>query len=180
MKDAFDPDERINAGKLMPERQGRREPDQAGAPRAAMSEKSMQLVGVQLDIVWENRDANFDRVRALLSKSPPHPGASVALPEMFASGFSMNVDAIAEDESRATETFLADLSRQFDVYLIGGLVTRTPDGRGRNERLSPRRPERFSQGTASSIPIRRARRSSTTAPATNWRLFIGMSNGSRR
>jgi predicted amidohydrolase len=93
----------------------------------------MQLVGVQLDIAWEDRQANFNRVRALLDASPPRPGALVALPEMFASGFSMNVPAIAEDESRATGQFLAETARRHRIHLIGGLVTVGPDGRGRNE-----------------------------------------------
>jgi predicted amidohydrolase len=93
----------------------------------------MQLVGVQLDIVWENRDPNFAKVRSLLERNPPKPGALVALPEMFTSGFSMNVAAIAEDVSRAIERFLCELSQRYGVHLNGGLATVGPDGRGRNE-----------------------------------------------
>jgi predicted amidohydrolase len=74
-------------------------------------------------------------VRSLLAKSPPQRGALVALPEMFASGFSMNVAAIAEDEAGAGERFTSETAKQFGVYLIGGLVTRGADGRGRNEAL---------------------------------------------
>jgi predicted amidohydrolase len=92
----------------------------------------MQLVGIQLDIVWEDREANFQRVRSLLEQNPPRRGALVALPEMFDSGFSMNVPKIADDERR-TEQFLRNTARQFDVYLIGGLATRGPDSRGRND-----------------------------------------------
>src|SRR3954467_14411938 len=94
---------------------------------------AMQLVGVQLDIVWENHEANFYKVRALLERNPPKPGALVALPEMFGSGFSMNVATIAEDDSRATETFLREMSQRYGIYLVGGLATVGPDGRGRNE-----------------------------------------------
>src|SRR3954447_11268870 len=95
----------------------------------------MQLVGVQLDIVWEDRAANYEKVRALLEQSPPARGALVALPEMFASGFSMNVDRIAEDESRATERFLCDTAQRHGIYLIGGVATKVSDGRGSNEAL---------------------------------------------
>jgi predicted amidohydrolase len=52
---------------------------------------------------------------------------------MFASGFSMNVLRIAEDESRPTEQFLRGMSRELGVYLVGGLATRGADGRGRND-----------------------------------------------
>ncbi|MEA2734215.1 MAG: omega-amidase [Humisphaera sp.] len=93
----------------------------------------MQLIGIQLDIAWEDRQRNHARVREMLEKHPPHRDALVALPEMFASGFSMNVAKIADDASRATENFLCDLSRQFGVYIVGGLATCTADGRGRNE-----------------------------------------------
>jgi len=93
----------------------------------------MQLVGVQLEIVWEDREANFAKVRALLERNPPKPGALVALPEMFGSGFSMNVSAIAEDASRPTERFLCELSQRYGICLVGGLATIGPDGRGRNE-----------------------------------------------
>ena len=92
----------------------------------------MQLVGVQLDIAWEDRDTNFARVRELLAKNPPQRGSLVALPEMFDSGFSMNVGRIADTERR-TEQFLRDTARGFGIHLIGGLATRGPDGRGRND-----------------------------------------------
>src|SRR5687767_4770659 len=93
----------------------------------------MQLIGLQLDIAWEDREKNHARVREMLHQHPPPRNALVALPEMFASGFSMNVEKIAEDESRPTERFLAALSRELGVYLVGGLATRGQDGRGRNE-----------------------------------------------
>ncbi len=95
----------------------------------------MQLMGVQFDIAWENRAANFAKVLAMLEQSLPQRGALVALPEMFASGFSMNVDAIAEDESRQAERFLCETAKRFGIYLIGGVVTRGGDGRGRNEAI---------------------------------------------
>lgn len=93
----------------------------------------MQLVGVQLDIAWEDGAANHEKVRAMLEASPPEPGALVALPEMFASGFSMNVERIAEDTARPSERFLCETAKRYGVYLVGGLATRGPDGRGRNE-----------------------------------------------
>ena len=95
----------------------------------------MELVGVQLDIAWEDRDANHAKVRAMLEASPPPRGALVALPEMFASGFSMNVERIADDSTRATEHFLCETAKRYGVHLVGGLATRAADGRGKNEAL---------------------------------------------
>ena len=53
----------------------------------------MRVAAVQLDIAWEDKPANFSRVRALLADTPPAPGSLIVLPEMFACGFSMNLAA---------------------------------------------------------------------------------------
>ena len=52
---------------------------------------AIHVCAIQLDIVWEDKPANFARVRSLLASNPPPPGSLVALPEMFATGFSMNL-----------------------------------------------------------------------------------------
>jgi predicted amidohydrolase len=93
----------------------------------------MQLVACQLDIAWEDKPANFRRVRDMLAADPPRPGALVALPEMFATGFSMHVKTIAEPADGPTHAFLAALAKDFQAYVLGGVVTKAPDGRGRNE-----------------------------------------------
>lgn len=93
----------------------------------------MKSICVQLDIVWENKQANFDRVRALLEEAKVEPGSLIVLPEMFATGFSMDVQNICEDESAETETFLAAVAKQYRSYILGGLVRQAPDGLGRNE-----------------------------------------------
>ena len=96
----------------------------------------MQLVGVQLDIAWEDREANHRRVEKLLLDSPPAPGSLVVLPEMFSSGFSMNVERIAETDARPTERLICELAQRHNIWLVGGLATLGPDGRGRNEALA--------------------------------------------
>jgi predicted amidohydrolase len=96
----------------------------------------MELLGVQLDIAWEDREANHAKVRALLQSSRPKAGAVVALPEMFASGFSMNLDRIADNETRASERFLIEIAKQHSVCVVGGLATKRPDCRGHNEAVA--------------------------------------------
>ena len=93
----------------------------------------MQIVACQTDVAWEDKQANFDRVGKLLAASSIRPGALVALPEMFATGFSMHVSKIAEPVEGETQKFLGALARQFKCFVMGGVVTRAPDGRGRNE-----------------------------------------------
>lgn len=93
----------------------------------------MNVAVVQMEITWEDKPANFARVRALLDAAHIPRGALVALPEMFATGFSMNVAAIAEEVAGPTARFLADTASYYGIYLLGGVVTRSPDGRGRNQ-----------------------------------------------
>jgi len=82
----------------------------------------MQFVACQLDIAWEDKAATFDRVRSLLAASTIEPGALIALPEMFATGYSFDVEQIAEDESGPTNAFLSELATTYQATLIAGVV----------------------------------------------------------
>lgn len=93
----------------------------------------MHLIACQYDVQWENREANFDTIRRLLAASNIQAGALVALPEMFSSGFSMNVDRIAEDAPSQAEAFLSEIALEYESSVLGGLVYRLNDGRGSNE-----------------------------------------------
>ncbi len=93
----------------------------------------MQLVGCQFDIQWENREANFATVRRLLSQVEIEDGALIVLPEMFSSGFSMNVDRVAESVPSETESFLQEVAREYNAWTLGGLVFSSEDGKGSNE-----------------------------------------------
>ncbi|MFB3787809.1 MAG: carbon-nitrogen family hydrolase [bacterium] len=95
--------------------------------------KSMEVIGIQFNIAWEDKRANFEKVQALLEPVDIAPGSLIVLPEMFATGFSMNVAGIFEDEAGETFAFLRDLARRYRSCAVGGVVTRGPDGRGRNE-----------------------------------------------
>jgi predicted amidohydrolase len=93
----------------------------------------MQIIGCQLDIRWEDKEANFAAVRQMLGPAVDTSPALILLPEMFAVGFSMHVDQIAEEVDGATEQFLAALAAERKAYVMAGVVGRQPDGRGRNE-----------------------------------------------
>jgi predicted amidohydrolase len=102
----------------------------------------MIVAGIQMDIAWENPAENFRRVeemarRAMEGSSGPIPAGPemanaesegegpmvgprlLVLPEMFATGFSMNsakVSAFAEE----TREFLAGLASRLSVFVLGG------------------------------------------------------------
>ncbi|MFT5468394.1 MAG: omega-amidase [Verrucomicrobiales bacterium] len=93
----------------------------------------MQIVACQYDILWEDRQGNFDKVQQLLAEETIEPGALIVLPEMFSSGFSMNVDRIAEESPSQAEGFLSELAMKHKSWTVGGLVFSQGNGRGRNE-----------------------------------------------
>jgi len=69
----------------------------------------------------------------MLDAQKPEPESLVLLPEMFAVGFSMNVEALAEPAGAETEQFLASTARELNIYLMGGVVGAGKGTRGRNE-----------------------------------------------
>ncbi len=93
----------------------------------------MNIICCQLDIIWENKPANHAKVKALIEASAPSERSLIILPEMFATGFSMNVDGITDSHSGATQDFLAELAISYRLYVMGGVVTSASDGKGRNE-----------------------------------------------
>lgn len=92
----------------------------------------MHVVACQFDIAWEDRHQNHARVRSLLSGRSFPPGSLIVLPEMFDSGFTMNVDAACDIEG-ASRRFLGDLARSYQSAVLAGAVSRHPDGRGLNQ-----------------------------------------------
>jgi omega-amidase len=92
----------------------------------------MKMYGVQLDIAWEDKAANHARVRKLLEKTPPERGSLVLLPEMFDTGFTMEVAKVSDEKTGMTRQFLANLSRDLGVFVVAGFVNSDSQS-GRNE-----------------------------------------------
>lgn len=86
---------------------------------------------VQLDIAWEEKAKNYARVRSLLESVAIEPGDLIVLPEMFDTGFSLNVET-TNDRDSATQLFLAALATDRRAYVYGGFTLRRIDGRGLN------------------------------------------------
>ena len=95
----------------------------------------MKITGIQFDLKWEEKSPNHERVRELLAEAAPEPGSLVVLPEMFASGFSMNAAAIDDTETGETRDFLSRTARESGIYLQAGLVRRNSAGRPANQSI---------------------------------------------
>jgi predicted amidohydrolase len=94
---------------------------------------SPNIFCVQFDIAWEDKTANYRKVESLLESAAPAAGSLIVLPEMFATGFSMNLPVTLQTTTREDEAFLASLARKYNAYVTGSVVNRGSGAKGRNE-----------------------------------------------
>lgn len=79
----------------------------------------MIVAGLQLDIAWEDPQENFRRADALIERAIDRGASLLALPEMFAAGFSMRARAMAA-HAADIQGFLSDRAAEHGIWLIGG------------------------------------------------------------
>ena len=91
---------------------------------------------VQFDLAWEDKPANYGKALSLLELNRPQPGSLVVLPEMFATGFSLNLPITAQTEALEDEAFLAGLARDHACYVMGGVISPREGERARNESVT--------------------------------------------
>lgn len=92
----------------------------------------MKIAAVQMDIAWEERKSNFAKVSVYAEEAAAAEADLLILPEMFATGFSMNTAVTAESPDGETATYLRNLARRFNIGVVGGLIIRTPGEQARN------------------------------------------------
>lgn len=95
----------------------------------------MRVYAVQFDIAWEDKKSNHEKVRQILAKVEPAPGSLVVLPEMFDTGFSLNVEKTRDDLAGESERFCCSLAAELGVFLQGARTTVEEDGWARNRAL---------------------------------------------
>lgn len=93
----------------------------------------MEVFALQYDIAWEDRANNVATIHRMLDASAPPEGSLIVLPEMALTGFSMNVQLVADSETRESENAFAQLSRDYRSWVVGGLVSPSENGKGKNE-----------------------------------------------
>jgi predicted amidohydrolase len=92
----------------------------------------MKISLLQWDTVWEDPQANFNVVKRLLDNACAQDRPDlVCLPELFATGFTMNVEELAEPPQGPTYQFLSKIADQYDIYLQGSAI-RQAGKRGQN------------------------------------------------
>ena len=93
----------------------------------------MNVYAFQTDITWEDKVANYENIHTLGERFKPQPGGLIVLPEMFATGFSMQTAVTKEPEDGPSFTFLSELAQQTQCHVVGGLAIDQGNTRPTNE-----------------------------------------------
>ncbi len=88
----------------------------------------MKVAGIQHDIAWQDPPATFEIVRPLVAEAVEQEARLVVLSEMFASGFSMDTERVAEADDGPSTTFLVDQARDHGVWVCGSVPLRGAGG----------------------------------------------------
>ncbi|HSK98689.1 MAG TPA: nitrilase-related carbon-nitrogen hydrolase [Euzebyales bacterium] len=90
----------------------------------------MRIAALQHDIVWEDPAANFAALAPRIAAAAAADARLIVLTEMYASGFSMRTEVIAEPPGGPATAFLAERAQHHGVWLAGSVAER-PDGADR-------------------------------------------------
>lgn len=83
---------------------------------------NLNIALVQFDIVWESIDENIALLNKIFEKILPETNW-VILPEMFSTGFSMNVKNIAELKEGKIYNWMQTVSEKYNLAICGSVCT---------------------------------------------------------
>jgi len=86
----------------------------------------MKIALIQMDIAWESKKANYARAENFFRRAARESCDIIVFPEMFSTGFSMNISAIAEDERGETSRVLSELAKKYGLNVIAGFAAKKP------------------------------------------------------
>lgn len=100
----------------------------------------MKIALLQLDTVWEKPEENYEKVERMTKEISHEHGDNtvimVALPEMFATGYTMDVNTYADERRGKTFQFLQNLAETSDVYVLGTAVEVSEEDPKKGENVS--------------------------------------------
>jgi omega-amidase len=81
----------------------------------------MKIALVQMDIEWEDKNMNCNRAVAFIKKASERGCTIIVFPEMFNTGFSMDIFRIGESGKGETASFLSHMAKEYRINIIAGL-----------------------------------------------------------
>jgi len=88
-----------------------------------MEQNNLRIAMFQYSIVWENKQANLDKVTSWLEKEKSQADLLV-LPEMFTTGFSMKAEELSETDDGETMKEVKHWAKSFDMAITGTFIAR--------------------------------------------------------
>ncbi len=102
-------------------------------------EALLHILGIQSPIIWEDPKANrlafSESIQKCLKEDTKENVDLIVLPEVFTTGFSMNIDSIDSWKSGETLDWMRDLAKNYNVAITGSVAFRFEDGMARNRSL---------------------------------------------
>lgn len=89
------------------------------------SMSSLRVSLVQADLVWENKQANLEKLELMIN-SLRGKTELVLLPEMFSTGFSMRPELLAETMEGEAVAWMKRIAKENRIILAGSLIIREP------------------------------------------------------
>lgn len=85
----------------------------------------MNVYCLQFDSEWNEKECNFESVSSMLNEHSIEERSLIVLPEMFATGFSLNPSLTTLNEPEKTELFLSELALEKNSWVIGGMCQKS-------------------------------------------------------
>ena len=88
--------------------------------------QDLNITCIQSDLYWEDKAKNLDMFSAKIA-SIQEPTDIIVLPEMFPSGFTMNVEQMGEPMDGATMKWLVQQAQNTECVITGSLIVKDDD-----------------------------------------------------
>lgn len=95
--------------------------------------EDLKVTIIQFDIVWEDKQANFDQLESqFLAKLGEGDTDLIVLPEMFATGFTMKPADYFENRNGLTFKWLEKWASKLKCSIAAGLITKSSESQYQN------------------------------------------------
>jgi len=93
----------------------------------------MKAAIIQLDIAWQDRRRNYEKAALFAGRAAADKCDLIVFPEMFNTGFSMDLAAVADEGIGETTSILSNIAKKNNINLIAGFPMKSPaEEKGRN------------------------------------------------
>ena len=96
----------------------------------------MKIGMIQLNTAWHDKEANFAKTEGLIKEAAAHSCDIMVLPEMFNTGYSMEIQKIGENLLGQTSRFLTRVAAEHRVAIIAGYPVFGAEDKGRNAAIA--------------------------------------------